>query len=109
MTVYTRSRGSGSGSHVICSRRPFPPPKASLCARSSIDMPMSALLQDLGFVAQQRADGTIPIGGRRVLAQVRLQGPPVLGGKFDRLAAGGEDVVGELAHALERRGLVAGL
>jgi hypothetical protein len=38
ITVYTRSRGAGSGSHVICSRRPFPPPNASLAARSSIDM-----------------------------------------------------------------------
>ena len=78
ITVYTRSRGSGSGSHVIVSRRPLPPPKYSLLARSSSDMPASC--QHLGFVAEQQAHRAVPVRLRRVLVQQRLQRGARVGG-----------------------------
>ena len=107
--MYARSRGSGSGSQVIVSRRPLPPPKYSLLARSSSEhAPPSC--QHLGFVAR----GAVRTAPSQYACGVFCRSSGFSSARCRRgissgVAPGGERVVGEAAHALERRRLVARL
>ena len=109
ITVYTRSRGSGSGSHVICSRRPLPPPNA-LDAREVVER-HAGHVSTSGSRASSCRTAPSQYALRRVLAQQRPSASARCVGRESRPVSrpGREDVVGEAAHALERRGLVARL